>query len=210
MDVLDLPCLVLDSAHKPTHFTNAKEAICNVLSDKAISLIDYEEVVHSQKFSMKIPKVIIGYYGTVKSKARYTKLNILYRDDQKCSYCGKRYAINKLNIDHIVPKSKFNEFLKNSHLHEKFKTVVGIDEIPKTKNGWLNTVCTCLKCNEKKGNKYLWNTNYKLLNKPYIPEYTPRIVMTIQYAEKTGFLPYLEKHNGTFVRLIDYELRKNI
>lgn len=207
MSVLDLPCLVLDSAHKPAHFVSVRNSIESIFSNKSISIEDYDKPVRSVNFSMNAPKVVIGYYGMFRNKAKYSKLNVLYRDSQICQYCGKQFSIDNLNVEHIVPQSKFKAFLKNPALHSKFLKTVGIDKIPQTKNDWLNTVCTCLKCNNKKQNKYLWDTSFKLFSKPFVPKYTPRIVMSIEYAEKIGFLPYLEPHNdGMTVRL--FESRK--
>ena len=201
LDILNLPTLVLDRIHRPIEISNARESVCDILNGKASSILDREYVIHSQRFSMKVPNIIVSYNGIYKTIARWSKLNTLYRDDQQCCYCGKRFLdIKKLNIDHIVPKCKFNNFLKDKSLQAKFIKFVVV-EIPKQKNSWLNTICTCKKCNEKKKNKFIWESGFKLIKKPFIPKYTPKIILSIEYAERNSWIPYLEKFNGINVRL---------
>lgn len=69
--------------------------------------------------------------------------NLIYkRDDHTCQYCG---STRDLTIDHIIPKSKDG------------------------KDTWDNLVACCIKCNLKKGDKMLSETNMKLRRKPEAP-----------------------------------------
>ena len=56
---------------------------------------------------------------------------IFERDDYTCQYCKKRYVINELTIDHVIPLC-----------------MGGIDEL-------TNYVTSCEKCNQKKGSMKL-------------------------------------------------------
>jgi 5-methylcytosine-specific restriction endonuclease McrA len=70
--------------------------------------------------------------------------NLIYkRDNHTCQYCG---STRDLTIDHIIPKSKGGE------------------------NTYFNLVVACLKCNTKKGDKFLEQTDMKLLKKPKVPK----------------------------------------
>ena len=63
----------------------------------------------------------------------YPKRKMIYkRDHYTCQYCG---SIKDLTIDHVIPKSKGGT------------------------NKWNNLVTCCRKCNLKKGNKFLSETN---------------------------------------------------
>jgi hypothetical protein len=67
---------------------------------------------------------------------------IYARDGNKCQYCG---ATRNLTIDHVIPSSKGGD------------------------NSWENLTCACYKCNTKKGDKLLEDTDMKLAKKPRAP-----------------------------------------
>jgi 5-methylcytosine-specific restriction endonuclease McrA len=203
-DILDLPSLVLDCSRRPSYITNAKDSICDIISGKAISLLDRDCLVRSPSFSMFVPNVIINYSNFIRNSVQFNRLNIIYRDDQKCSYCGKRLPVNQLEIDHIVPKSKFFYFLNHRKLYPLFLNYTSIPAIPKKLDSWINCTTSCKKCNNKKGNKFLWDIDLKLIKIPFVPLYTPRLVISTSYANNQNWLPFLEKFNNTkFVKLID-------
>jgi hypothetical protein len=60
--------------------------------------------------------------------------NVFIRDRHMCAYCGRRYAGDDLNVDHIVPKSKGG------------------------KREWANVTTACATCNKRKGNELMENT----------------------------------------------------
>ena len=65
--------------------------------------------------------------------------------------------------------------------------------IPKQKGGndsWENLVSACKKCNIHKGNKYLNETNMKLLNKPKMPHYL-MFLQNYVNVEYKQWKPYL-------------------
>lgn len=73
----------------------------------------------------------------------YPKRKMIYkRDHYTCQYCG---SIKDLTIDHVIPKSKGGT------------------------NKWNNLVTCCRKCNLKKGNKFLSETNMILRSEPKVP-----------------------------------------
>ena len=73
----------------------------------------------------------------------YPKRKMIYkRDNYKCQYCG---SFKDLTIDHVIPKSKGGT------------------------NKWDNLVTCCRKCNLKKGDKLLSETNMVLSAKPKAP-----------------------------------------
>jgi 5-methylcytosine-specific restriction endonuclease McrA len=198
-----LPTLVLDTSKKPDSIVPAKEALLRVLGEKAIALEERMDFpIRSQKLTMYLPSVIESFsYGG--SKLVFSKLAVVYRDNQQCAYCLKYLPVDKLTVDHIIPVSKFEEAVKDPKIQNRFFKLTGLDKFPKTKTSWLNCVASCNKCNGKKGNRYPWLTNMMLVNLPFVPEYTPKIVMSYDLAEKRGWLKYLIGHNDNkIVRLI--------
>jgi 5-methylcytosine-specific restriction endonuclease McrA len=90
-----------------------------------------------------------------------TRNLIMKRDGYTCSYCG---AKDNLTIDHIHPTSKGGE------------------------NTWENMTTCCIKCNAKKGDKLLKETNMVLHNPPYIP--FSKITLTIKQSNNSEWRDY--------------------
>lgn len=90
-----------------------------------------------------------------------TRNLIMKRDGYTCSYCG---AKEQLTIDHILPTSKGG------------------------KNSWENMTTCCLKCNSKKGDKLLKETNMILHNPPTVP--FSKIALTIKQSRNPEWCEY--------------------
>lgn len=87
-----------------------------------------------------IPGVIAlkKYVNATSAKAAYSKRNVMFRDRYICQYCSKNLIKNKtfLNIDHVVPRSRWYDLNKKGS--------------PST---FENTVTSCIECNSKKSNQ---------------------------------------------------------
>lgn len=73
----------------------------------------------------------------------FSKKAVLRRDGYSCAYCGNKAT----TIDHVKPKSK------------GFAAT------------WENSVAACQPCNNKKGDKFLEQTNMRLNFEPYTPTF---------------------------------------
>jgi len=82
-----------------------------------------------------------------------TNKTLFGRDKHVCAYCGGHFPYSKLSRDHIVPVSKG-----------------GTDT-------WMNVVTACVRCNLKKSNKLLADTNMELLYIPYTPNHYERLIL---------------------------------
>ena len=86
--------------------------------------------VHSPSMTLKVPSVILlNEYIKVSKSVKYSKENILLRDEYICQYCGISGFNNKaveLTMDHVIPRS--NE----------------------GKTNWSNVVTACYNCNMEK------------------------------------------------------------
>jgi hypothetical protein len=110
----------------------------------------YKYIVSSPSVSIVIPKVIIlnkdtKYIAELKT-VRYSRKNILTRDEYTCQYCGHRKK-DEMTLDHVIPRSKGGD------------------------NSFTNLVTCCKDCNLKKGNKTIKEVGMKLLKQPETPKW---------------------------------------
>ncbi len=179
--------LVLNSGFIPIRITSLKEAICLLTSEKAVPVVEEDRYVRSPSISIRIPSVIsiIGYSSFPRKRVAFSKLNVIYRDDMKCQFCGRRFSMRDLTVDHVIPRSRW-ELITGKTLREGFST-------------WKNLVCACRWCNGRKGNRLLHEIGWQLLREPFEPEYMPHLVISVDKARNRGWLPFC-----TFnVKLID-------
>jgi 5-methylcytosine-specific restriction endonuclease McrA len=166
--------LVLNGSYKVVHIISWQRAITLLYSGSAETIMswdktkndfvycEYDKTVSNQdrKFVYRIPSVIRLLKSNVmpkKYQPKFSKINVFYRDDFECQYCGFTYDSNRekgrkagsvfLTIDHIIPVSKGG------------------------KTTFENCVCACSDCNLKKGDKTAEETNLKLKKKPNKPTY---------------------------------------
>lgn len=178
--------LVLNSAYLAHDVVSSRDAICYLYQNKAYSVVESDYVMRSPSIEFRVPNVIalLGKSKIRKQKVGFSKLNVIYRDDMICQYCGKQFDMNDLTVDHVIPKSRWAEVRRTSK---------------RNWTNWLNCVCSCKWCNNAKGNNLLEEIKWKLARKPYEPEYLPRIIVSKNTAEKKGWLPFC----GFNVRLVN-------
>ena len=100
--------------------------------------------VNSPSMSFPVPCIMIsGTYIKKKHHVRFSRSNLLIRDDFTCQYCEKKLNSFDLTVDHVIPRVKGG----------------------KTK--WENIVCACYVCNSIKGHK----SKMKPIRQPFKPDY---------------------------------------
>ena len=87
-----------------------------------------------------------------KKGVKFSRVNILTRDNFRCQYCGQRLPRKKLNYDHVIPRRLGG------------KTV------------WENIATSCYPCNDRKGGRTPAQAGMKLLKEPYRPSKLPLIM----------------------------------
>ncbi|MDP6381435.1 MAG: HNH endonuclease, partial [Phycisphaerae bacterium] len=85
--------------------------------------------LHTVRFDLAVPRIVrlVSYGRTGGGSVRFNRRNIFARDSNRCQYCGRRFPTSELSLDHVIPRSRGGEAT------------------------WENIVCSCLKCNVKKG-----------------------------------------------------------
>lgn len=100
--------------------------------------------VHSPSLTLPVPAVIASSeYIKKKPMIRFSRNNLLIRDNFTCQYCGVALTASDLTIDHVIPRVKGGQ----------------------TK--WDNVVCACYVCNSIKGHKSAMRPK----KKPMKPDY---------------------------------------
>lgn len=169
--------LVLNSAFIPIRTVSDRESICLLYQSKAYTVVESDKLMRSPSISFRVPSVIalLDYNKFPKKKVGFSKLNVIYRDDMTCQYCGKKFNINDLTVDHIIPRSRW-----------------AIEKRTSKRNWttWYNCVAACRWCNNAKGNQLLGELKWNLLRKPFEPEYLPHIIVSFDKAKRKGWLPF--------------------
>jgi 5-methylcytosine-specific restriction endonuclease McrA len=111
------------------------------------------EWVRTVRFELAVPRVIrlLTYDRIPKTRVRLNRRNLFARDGNKCQYCGKRFKMSELSIDHVVPRSRGG------------------------RTTWPNVVCACMKCNVRKGGRTPEEAGMHLTRQPVQPRFSPVI-----------------------------------
>jgi 5-methylcytosine-specific restriction endonuclease McrA len=118
------------------------------------------EFIHTVRFQIAVPRIIrlLGYEKLPRQDVKFNRRNIYARDGSKCQYCGKKFSTTELSLDHVLPKSQGG------------------------KSSWENIVCSCIKCNVKKGGRTPEQAHMHLITKPVKPKRSP--VINIRLADE--------------------------
>ena len=145
------PTLVLNADYQPLSYFplslwSWQETIKAVFLERVNIVSEYEEVVRSPGFNMKVPSVIsLKQYDKLQRSPVFTRFNVFLRDRFSCQYCGLTKQSHELTFDHVIPR-----FLGG-------------------KTNWSNVVAACAPCNFKKGSKRPSEINMYPLMKPTPP-----------------------------------------
>ncbi len=121
------------------------------------------------RFEIAVPRVIrlLNYDRLPKRPVRFNRRNIFARDRNRCQYCGRKFPMSELSLDHVRPRSQGG---------------------PTT---WENIVCCCVKCNVRKGGRTPAEARMKLIKTPAMPKRPPVITLRLsseKYASWKQFL----------------------
>ncbi|MEM8734784.1 MAG: HNH endonuclease [Planctomycetota bacterium] len=136
-----------------------------------------EDYIRAVNFEIQVPRIVrlTRYDKFPQSTVRFNRKNLFARDDHRCQYCGKQWPTNQLSLDHVVPRSQGG------------------------KTTWENIVCSCLKCNSKKGGRTPSQANMNLLSKPSKPSSSPAMLIPLddpRYASWHTFVQETSSRSG--------------
>lgn len=169
MSVLDSNVLVLNRLYQPVNVTTVRRAF-TLLYQGAAKAIDREfqtfnfedwsalsaklhesDVIHTVSRTIRVPRVIIlqVFDRFPRMRVRFSRQNIYLRDRLTCQYCNKKFTRNDLNLDHVIPRSRGG------------------------RTSWENVVCSCIRCNMKKGGRTPEGAGMRLARIPTRPKWSP-------------------------------------
>lgn len=153
--------LLLNITYEPLRIINWKKAITLLMLGKVEVLEEYGTEVHSVSFTLKLPSVVrlLMMAKRPKASVKFSRQNIYARDKYCCQYCGRKFPVEDLSYDHVIPKSRGG------------KTV------------WTNIVTACMRCNRKKGGRTPNEAKMRLIRKPTQPKWLPALRVTIGFRE---------------------------
>lgn len=162
--------LLLNITYEPLRIINWKKAVTLLMLGKVEVLEEYGRDIRSVSFTIKLPSVVrlLMMAKRPKSQIRFSRQNIYARDKYRCQYCGRKFPVEDLSYDHVVPRSRGG------------KTI------------WTNIVTACMECNRKKGGRTPREADMKLIRKPTKPQWLPALRITIGFREiPTSWQDYL-------------------
>lgn len=170
--------LVLNKNFFPVHITWWQEAMTLLVTERA-SVVDHDYrtysfdnwkelskmienhphgYIHTPSMRIAIPDVIVlrKWDRLPPGNVKFTRKNIYHHYKNRCCYCGKRYDTSKLNLDHVIPRSKGGM------------------------TNWSNIVLSCIPCNQKKRNRTPKEANMTMEYTPNAPKWKPCHVFSLK------------------------------
>jgi 5-methylcytosine-specific restriction endonuclease McrA len=143
--------LVLTQQYQPHKIISWQRAITLMFGDKVEVLETYDEEISSVSITIKMPSVIRLLRAVRGSKrvVKFSRINILTRDQFRCQYCGQKFEMKALSYDHVVPRSQGG------------------------RTTWENVVVACTPCNSRKGDRTPERAGMKLRTRPAKPTSLP-------------------------------------
>ena len=133
--VNDWPALVLNADLRPLSYFPLSlwswhESVKAVVSNRVNVVSEYDQVVNSPSFALRLPSVIsLKEYVVALRMPAFTRFNVFLRDRFSCQYCGVALPSHDLTFDHVIPRSRGG------------------------RTTWENVVTACAPCNLRKGGR---------------------------------------------------------
>ncbi len=109
---------------------------------------DGHDWISTVNFYIAAPRIIrlLFFDRLPRNEVKFNRRNIFARDKNSCQYCGRRHPTSELSLDHVIPRSMGG------------------------KSVWTNIVCSCTKCNVKKGGRTPKLAGMSLIINPVKPK----------------------------------------
>lgn len=170
-----------DLAHHPVaeivHVEDGRYVSYNFEDWAALSAFrrEFEPAEHdwirTVRFDIAVPRIIrvLTYARLPQRDIKLNRRNIFARDANICQYCGKRFSTSELSLDHVIPRSRGGN------------------------SSWENLVCSCIKCNVRKGGRTPAEAHIRLVKPAVKPRRNPVVSIKLsdrRYASWKQFLDH--------------------
>jgi len=145
--------LLLDKNYMALSIVPWKKAVKLMVKGKAEAVSGSAIVreVQSTSNNFSVPSIIrlrtIVPWRAHMRRMKFSRKNIVIRDDGRCQYCGERLGKSAGTIDHVIPRSRGG------------------------KTDYANCVFCCKSCNNFKGNRTPLEAGMPLLQNPKKPTF---------------------------------------
>ncbi|MEM9415564.1 MAG: HNH endonuclease [Planctomycetota bacterium] len=140
-------------------------------SDSTTPIVDDPYAwVRTVRMHLAVPKVIrlLGYDKLPRTGVKLNRRNIFARDHNHCQYCRRKFPMNELSLDHVIPRSQGGG------------------------TSWENLVCCCVKCNTKKGGRTPKQAHMPLAKRPIKPKTNPVLSIRIGKGKYQSWKAFLD------------------
>ncbi|SMP44230.1 5-methylcytosine-specific restriction endonuclease McrA [Neorhodopirellula lusitana] len=170
MTLLYRECAEVIDNDDGTYISHNFESWCELSHLAALDKQPDEDYLKAVDFEIKVPRIVrlTRFDRMPVQSVRFNRRNLFARDEYRCQYCGKAEPLNKLSLDHVVPRS-----------HGGATT-------------WENIVCSCVRCNSRKGGRTPQQARMKLLTKPAKPRFNPLMTQSVDDPRYESWKTFLQ------------------
>jgi 5-methylcytosine-specific restriction endonuclease McrA len=149
--------LLLSQGYEPIKIISWQRAITLLTLGKVEVIEEYDAEIRAVTFVIKIPAVVrlLRAFRRHVKPVKFSRINIYARDGYQCQYCGRKFAIDELTYDHVIPRAKGG------------------------RTTWENIVTCCYTCNYQKGSRTPTEAKMKLKSTPTRPEWVPAVTIRV-------------------------------
>jgi len=147
--------LVLTQGYQPHRIVTWQKAVTMLFAGKVEVVEEYDDEIRSVSITIRMPAVVrlLRAVRGRKHAVKFSRINVMTRDEFTCQYCGRKLAMRELNYDHVLPRAQGG------------------------KTTWDNIVTACYDCNAQKSGRTPEQAGMSLLRKPVKPTWLPVTVI---------------------------------
>jgi 5-methylcytosine-specific restriction endonuclease McrA len=191
--MLNSSVLVLNRSYLPIHVTSVRRAFSLLYQgiaravDEQYQTFDFDgwrqlavardmDAIGTAGGLIRVPRVIvlIAFDRLPSRHVRFSRINLMARDNFRCQYCGGRPSRSELNLDHVVPRAL------GGH------------------STWENVVASCVDCNRRKGGRTPKQAQMALRRQPVRPRWTPLVNLMLSTVRYQEWRPYLNVVDASY------------
>jgi len=191
--MLNSSVLVLNRSYLPIHVTSVRRAFSLLYQgiaravDAQYQTFDFDEwaglavareaeAIGTSSGRVRVPRVIVlvAFDRLPKRHVRFSRINLMARDNFQCQYCGVKPSRAELNLDHVVPRALGG------------------------RSTWENVVTSCIECNRRKGGRTPRQAGVKLRKRPERPRWTPLMNLMLSSVRYDEWKPFLNVVDASY------------
>lgn len=126
--------------------------------------------IRGVRFDIAVPTIVrlLFYDRLPKRQVKFNRRNIFARDHNRCQYCGHKFPVSELSLDHVVPRSQGG------------------------RSDWTNIVCCCVTCNVRKGGRTPKEAHMRLISTPVRPKRSPVVTLRLSSEKYASWRQFLD------------------